>query len=111
MRIDDGAGAERPVTEIILLTEPHCGHCDRAKEILHYLSAEFTLSVTEIDLAGDEGRRLAIEHAVVSAPGLLVDGVLFSRGPLDGHKLRMTLESIRPIGIWSRETAALPEQS
>lgn len=99
------------MTEIILLTEPYCGHCDRAKEVLHFLSAEFTLSVTEIDLACDEGHKLAIEHAVASAPGLLVDGVLFSHGPLDGHKLRMTLESIRPIGIWSRATAALPEQS
>jgi hypothetical protein len=85
-------------TEIILLTEPRSEQCGRAKEILHYLSAEFELSVTEVPLASDEGRSLAIEHAILTAPGLLVDGVLFSYGKVDENRLRMTLASIRPIG-------------
>ncbi|WP_205324193.1 glutaredoxin family protein [Glycomyces sp. YM15] len=86
------------MTEMILVTEPRCGRCDRAKEVLHHLSAEFELTVTEIDFSSDEGRRLAIEHAIPVAPGLLLDGVLFSCGEVREDRLRMTLASIRPIG-------------
>ena len=86
------------MTEITLVTEPHCDSCARAKEVLHYLSAEFELTVTEIALESDEGRRLAIEHAILTTPGLLVDNVLFSHGKVDEDRLRMTLASIRPIG-------------
>ncbi|GAB3235550.1 hypothetical protein GCM10027447_33270 [Glycomyces halotolerans] len=76
---------------ITLLTQNDCGFCDRAKEILHYLSAEFDFTVTEIDLAGDEGRELAIKHTVLLAPGLLIDGELFSYGRPSERKLRKTL--------------------
>jgi hypothetical protein len=86
------------MTEITLVTEPHSDFCYRAKEVLHYLSAEFDLTVTEIALASDEGRRLAIEHAILATPGLLLDNVLFSHGDVDEGRLRMTLASIRPIG-------------
>jgi glutaredoxin len=95
---DEDAGRKQPVTEIVLLTEPRSDFCDRAKEVLHYLSAEFDITVTEIALASDEGRSLAIEHAVLTAPGLFIDGVLFSYGNLDEARLRMTLASVRPIG-------------
>ncbi|MEU5156132.1 thioredoxin family protein [Glycomyces sp. NPDC021274] len=86
------------MTEMTLVTEPRSDSCDRAKEVLHYLSAEFELTVTEIALASDEGRRLAAEHAILTTPGLLLDGVLFSCGEVDEGRLRMTLASIRPIG-------------
>lgn len=86
------------MTEITLVTEPRSDFCDRAKEALHYLSAEFEIAVTEIPLVSDEGRRLAVEHAILTAPGLLIDGVFFSYGKVDEHRLRMTLASIRPIG-------------
>jgi hypothetical protein len=86
------------VTAITLVTEPRSDFCDRAKEVLHYLSAEFEMTVTEIALASEEGRALAIEHAILTAPGLLVDGVLFSYGKVDEERLRMTLASVRPIG-------------
>lgn len=90
----DGIGR----TEITLVTEPRSDYCDRVKEVLHYLSAEFELTVTEIALASDEGRKLAIENAILTAPGLLIDGVFFSYGKVDEDRLRMTLASIRPIG-------------
>jgi hypothetical protein len=86
------------VTALTLITEPRSEPCDKAKEALHYLSAEFEFTVTEIDLGSAQGRRLALEHAILAAPGLLVDGVLFSYGEIDEERLRMTLASIRPIG-------------
>lgn len=86
------------MTAITLVTEPRCDSCDRAKEVLYYLSAEFELTVTEIAFSSDEGRKLAIEHAILTRPGLLVDNVLFSYGDVDEGRLRMTLASIRPIG-------------
>lgn len=86
------------MTEILLVTEPRSDSCDRAKEVLHYLSAEFELTVTEVPVASVAGRRLAAEHTFRSVPGLLLDGVLFSCGEVDEGRLRMTLASIRPIG-------------
>ncbi|WP_026930127.1 glutaredoxin family protein [Glycomyces tenuis] len=86
------------MTHIILLTEPRCDLCDRAKEILHYLSAEFEFLLTEIDLASDEGRELAMRHIVLFAPSLIIDGELFGYGRISEHKLRQTLASIRSTG-------------
>lgn len=79
------------MTRITLLTQSDCGFCDRAKEILHYLSSEFDFTVTEIDMTSDEGRELAIKHAVLFAPGLLIDDELFSYGRPSERKLRKTL--------------------
>ncbi|RRR99407.1 thioredoxin family protein [Glycomyces terrestris] len=86
------------MTAMTLLTEPRSDRCDRAREALLRLSAEFDVVVTEIDLTGREGRGLAVQHAVSAAPGLLVDGVLYSCGELDAARLRSTLASVRPIG-------------
>ncbi len=86
------------MTHITLLTKPHCGLCDRAKEILRYLSADFEFTLTEIDQDSDEGRELAMRHIVLFAPGLIIDGELFGYGRVSKPKLHRTLASIRSTG-------------
>jgi glutaredoxin len=85
-------------TRMTLLSQPDCGLCDGAKEILHRLSMEFEFTVDEVDLFSSLGRELAQEHAVPIAPGLVIDGALFSCGRLSERRLRLTLSSIKPIG-------------
>ncbi|PXX06256.1 glutaredoxin family protein [Mycolicibacterium moriokaense] len=78
--------------QITLLTQTSCGMCELAKEILARLGNEYPLSITEIDLASDEGKRLAAEAGVLFAPGVLVDGQPFSYGRLSERKLRRLLD-------------------
>lgn len=79
------------MTSITLLTQPSCSSCDRAKEILSRLVLEFPLTVQEVGLDTDEGESLAIKHAVMFAPGVLIDGEMFSYGRLSENKLRKRL--------------------
>ena len=78
--------------QITLLTQTSCAMCDLAKGILARLAGEYPLSVTEIDLRTDEGRRLAADAGVIFAPGILVDGQPFSYGRLSERKLRRLLD-------------------
>jgi glutaredoxin len=77
--------------EITLLTRPDCHFCDHAKQVLARVGQEFPLRVNEIDLAGDEGRRLASRAGVLFAPGVLLGGEPFSFGRLSERKLRRAL--------------------
>lgn len=78
--------------EITLLTQTSCTLCELAKGILARLGDEYPLSVTEVDLRSDEGRRLAADAGVLFAPGVLVDGHPFSYGRLSERKLRRLLD-------------------
>jgi glutaredoxin len=77
--------------QITLLTQASCGFCDQAKQVLNRLAAAYPLQVTEIDLASEDGRRLAASAGVLFAPGVLVDGEPFSFGRLSERKLRRKL--------------------
>lgn len=83
-------------TEITLLTQPDCGLCDHAKQVLHRVGQDYPLRVTEIDLDAEQGRNLARQAGVMFAPGVLVDGKPFSYGRLSERKLRRTLGKKRP---------------
>ncbi len=78
--------------QITLLTQPSCGMCELAKGILARLADEYPLSVTEVDLRSDEGKRLAAGAGVLFAPGVLVDGQPFSHGRLSERKIRRLLD-------------------
>jgi len=78
--------------QITLLTQTSCGMCELAKEILASLGNDYPLAITEVDLASDDGRRLAADAGVMFAPGVLVDGQPFSYGRLSERKLRRALD-------------------
>lgn len=83
--------------DITLLTQDDCAFCDHAKQVLARVSADHPIRVTEIDLASDDGRRLAARAMVLFAPGLLINGEPFGHGRVSERKLRRTLtqEGIR----------------
>lgn len=82
------------MTDITLLTQPSCAFCDQAKEVLSRLTVDYALNVHEIRLETEEGRKLATQHAVMFAPGILIDGKLFSYGRLSENKLRIELSKM-----------------
>ncbi|AEW95114.1 MULTISPECIES: glutaredoxin family protein [Streptomycetaceae] len=79
------------VVQVTLLTQADCAMCDHAKTVLARVGADHPLHITEIGLATDEGRRLALEAGVLFAPGVLLDGKPFAYGRLSERKLRRTL--------------------
>lgn len=84
--------------DITLLTQTSCAMCELARGILARLREEYPLSVSEVDLRSDEGRRLAADAGVMFAPGILVDGRPFSYGRLSERKLRRLLDRRAAVG-------------
>ncbi|WP_225859683.1 hypothetical protein [Streptomyces albicerus] len=82
--------------ETTLLTQADCARCAHAKEVLAEVGADRPLTITEIDLGSDEGRRLAVEAGVFFAPGVLLDGRPFGSGRLSERRLRRALNSAEP---------------
>jgi glutaredoxin len=81
--------------QITVLSQSSCGFCDHAKEVLSRVGADYSLRITEIDLAGEEGQRLAARAGVLFAPGVLVDGEFFSFGRISERRLRRILDQRR----------------
>jgi glutaredoxin len=79
------------MTAITLLTQASCASCEQAKEALARLAVEYPLEIHEIGLATEQGLALAARHGIVFAPGVLVDGAMFSYGRLPEKKLRRYL--------------------
>ena len=86
----------RAPARVTLLTEPDCGLCEQAKTILARLIDQNLITVAEVDLAGREGRSLAVRHGVLFAPGVLIEGQAFSYGRLSEKRLRRHLSSLSP---------------
>lgn len=80
------------MTTVSLLTQPSCSMCDFAKHVLARVGMDHPLDIREIPLDSPTGRTLAAAHGVLFAPGILIDGELFSYGRLSEKKLRRHLE-------------------
>ncbi|XAS67014.1 hypothetical protein V3C33_16330 [Micrococcaceae bacterium Sec5.7] len=76
---------------LTLLTQPDCGPCSHGRSVLAGLAPDFALTVEEIDLHSEEGRRLAAEHGLMFAPGLIAEGKLIAHGRLSKRALRRDL--------------------
>lgn len=87
-----------PMTGITILTQASCASCVQAKEVLSGLAQEYPLEIREVSLDTEEGRGLAARTGVVFAPGILINGDLFSYGRLSEKKLRRHLSRGRDTG-------------
>lgn len=83
------AGGE--AVEVLILTQERCDLCERAREVVGKLAAEYPLRVRALDLHTNKGRELAVRGGVLFAPGVFVDGEPFSYGRLSERKLRREL--------------------
>ena len=74
---------------IKLLTAEGCSDCENAKQIINEIKNKFPylkLQIEEIDITSLKGLELAIEHSVMSNPGIIINEKLFSSGHLDRDK-------------------------
>ena len=84
------------MTNITILTQTDCASCVQAKEVLSRLALEYPVQVREVGLDTKDGRNLAARHGIAFAPGILIDGDLFSYGRLSEKKLRRNLSRGKP---------------
>jgi len=90
-------GGERNRTiKIQELSTPSCSHCEAAKKILEEeIKPQFPeVEVEYIDLFSDEGQEMAQKYGIMSSPGIVINGELFSVGGLDKRKLIEKLKQL-----------------
>ncbi|MEK7597275.1 MAG: thioredoxin family protein [Patescibacteria group bacterium] len=71
------------------LTAEGCSDCENAKQIISEIKNKFPylkLQIEEIDITSLKGLKLAVEHSVMSNPGIIINEKLFSTGRLDQEK-------------------------
>ncbi|MCP6718164.1 MAG: thioredoxin family protein [Patescibacteria group bacterium] len=74
--------------KIQFLTMVGCHNCAAAKKIFDEIIPDFpNVEVEEIDIASARGQEIVQKHGIMSSPGIIIDGELFSTGGLDKEKL------------------------
>lgn len=82
------------MTTVTLLTQADCSYCEQAKDVLARIQPDHPVEIVEISLGSDEGKRLAADHGILFAPGVLVDDEPFGFGRLSEKKFRRKLQEI-----------------
>lgn len=81
---------------IQFLTAPGCSECEKAKIMLNEIKNIYPkVEIKEIDIMSLKGLTLATDHGVMSNPGIIVNGKLFSTGSLDKEKLIEKIKSLQ----------------
>ena len=82
--------------EVRLVSGFGCKPCDRVKERLRGLQADFPeLRVIEVDIGSEEGTALAMRYRLAALPGILVNGRMALVGDVSEALLRRELEAAR----------------
>lgn len=78
------------------LSTPGCAHCVEAKKILeNEITLDFpNVEVEYIDILSDEGQKTVQQYGIMSSPGIIVNGELFSIGGLNKEKLIKKIKSL-----------------
>lgn len=71
------------------LSTPGCTHCAAAKKLLEgEIKPQFpNVEIEYVDMLSEEGQKMVQQYGIMSSPGIVVNGELFSMGGLDKNKL------------------------
>ncbi len=78
------------------VSTPGCSHCAAAKELLENdIRPNFpNVEIEYIEMMSEQGQKMVQEYGIMSSPGIIVNGELFSVGGLDKDKL---IEKIKAL--------------
>lgn len=80
--------------KIILVTSTDCSQCEKVKKIMEEIKRDFPqLQIKEIDMTTEKGMQLVQKYQIMSSPGVIINGKLFSVGGADKSKLIKKLKS------------------
>ena len=73
-----------------------CRHCAQAKRTLEEeIKPQFpNVEVEYIDMLSEQGQKMVQQYGIMSSPGIIVNGELFSVGSLDKDKLVEKLKKL-----------------
>ena len=77
------------------VTMSGCSHCAGAKKILEEIKPQFSgIELEYIDMLSEKGQKMVIDYGIMSSPGIIVNGELFSSGGLNKEKLIEKIKSL-----------------
>jgi len=78
------------------VSTPGCSHCAAAKELLEgEIKPNFpNVEIEYIEMLTEQGQKMVQDHGIMSSPGIIVNGELFSVGGLDKDKLIKKIKSL-----------------
>jgi len=78
------------------ITAGGCSKCAKVKEILeNEIGPQFPdVEIEYIDMMSEQGLKMVQEYGIMSSPGVIVNGELFSVGSLDKGKLIEKIQAI-----------------
>lgn len=77
------------------LTMPDCHTCPQVKKIIEEVRPDFPeLEFEEIDITSEQGQEMVQKYSIMSSPGVIIDGELFSTGGVNKEKLIEKLKSL-----------------
>ena len=81
---------------ITLVTKEGCVHCAQTKELLKKIQPEYPeLVVEEIDMTTPQGQELISKYGIMSSPGVIINGELFSMGGTTEKELREKFTALK----------------
>ncbi|MBI2096910.1 MAG: thioredoxin family protein [Candidatus Sungbacteria bacterium] len=79
-----------------LVSREGCVHCAETKEILKKIQPEYPeLAVEEIDMTTPQGQEFISKYGIMSSPGVIINGELFSMGGTTEKELRKKFAELK----------------
>jgi glutaredoxin len=73
-----------------------CSHCKEARKILEQeIKSQFpNVEMEFVDMMTEQGQKMVQQYGIMSSPGIIVNGELFSMGGLNKEKLIEKLKKL-----------------
>ena len=81
------------------VSTPGCSHCEEARQTLQKgIKSQFPeVEIEFIDMLTERGQKMIQQYGIMSSPGIIVNGELFSMGGLDKKKLIEKIKSLNEL--------------
>lgn len=84
------------MNRIQFLTMQGCQHCEGVRRVFDEIMTDFPhVELKEVDMVTEEGQKLVQKYSVMAAPGIIINGELFSTGGVDKESLIQRLQSLQ----------------
>jgi glutaredoxin len=82
--------------KIQIVSMPDCAHCEHATRVLREeIKREFPeVKIESVSALSEEGMQLVQKYAIMTSPGIIINGRLFSTGELDRERLSAELRRL-----------------
>ena len=81
---------------IQFVTSPGCTHCAEVRKVFEELAPRYPeMQIEEIDVTTEKGMELAVKYGIMTSPGIIIGGELFSTGGINKENFVKKLESFK----------------